>query len=178
MMDGQWKNSLGICSANMRMHWRSASISPWGVTLMRCLLASKWMFNQWWKYIIGSSGMMRLVVFSSLYRQMIHRPPKLNMEHMEPEAVPMLFKFGLSLSRIWGWGGGRTNQPTNHMEMTCGKHAESVCLTARQLICMDTVRWWHFGVAAGGRSSALLVFPIIKWVSLSINTCQRLEWVG
>lgn len=55
--------------------------------------------------------MMRLVVFSSVTRQMIHRPPQLHMEHMEPEAVPMFFKFGLSFSRNGEWGGGRTNQP-------------------------------------------------------------------
>ena len=79
MMVRQWKNSLGVCSANMRMHWRSASISRRGFLTNALLACLKWMFNQWWKYKIGSSGMMRLVVFSSLYRQMIHRPPKLNM---------------------------------------------------------------------------------------------------
>lgn len=98
--------------------------------------------------------MMRLVVFSSVTRQMIHRPPQLHMEHMEPEAVPMFFKFGLSFSRNGEWGGGELTSPTNHMEMTCRKHVESVCLTARQLICMDTVRWWPFG----GRS-----FAYINW---------------
>ena len=83
---------------------------------------------------------MRLVVFSPLYRQMIHRPPKLNMEHMEPEAVPMFSKFGISLSRIF-LEGRRTNHPNqpygDDLPETC---LLSVCLTARQLICMDTVR--------------------------------------
>ena len=167
MMVRQWKNSLGICSANMRMHWRSASISPSGFLTNALLACLKWMFNQWWKYKIGSSGMMRLVVFSSLYRQMIHRPPKLNMgTRSRSDAFQDL------------GGGELTSQPTIAIWRWLAGNMPRALLNCQAVDMHGHGALWHFGVAAGGRSSALLVFPIIKWVSLSINTCQRLAWVG